>query len=87
MDGVFAEGYVGEGAIFRVDARDATDEEVGGLQIEEGGVDEGCDGRGCVDLGFASCQLADRAIFQTMCLWKERREPGDGNVVSEQVAN
>jgi hypothetical protein len=31
--------------------------------------------------------LADRAIFQTMCLWKERREPGYGNIVSEQVAN
>jgi len=31
LDGVFAEGYVGEGAVFGVDARDAADEEVGGL--------------------------------------------------------
>lgn len=72
MDGVFAESYISEGAIFGVYASNSTDEEVGLLEIEERRLDESGDGRGCVDFGFTRGELADRAIFQTVSLREER---------------
>jgi hypothetical protein len=50
-------------------------------------VQKGCDGRSGINLRLAGCELADGSIFQTVCLWEQRRESRDSDVLSEKVAN
>jgi hypothetical protein len=87
LDCVFAEGDVGQGAVFGIDAGDAADQEVGFGEVEEGRVHEGGDGGGGVDFGFAGCELADLAVGGAVSGWEEGGESGDGDVLGEEVAD
>lgn len=59
LDGEFCERDVGEGSVVGIDAGDAGDEEVCFSEVEEGGVDEGGHGGGCVDFAFADGDETD----------------------------